>query len=798
MERLLAKSGAENDARILLVNHTRDVMAAAECLFGTASDRSRLGHCWLRFFQLQPDSWAAFHRNLRAACALHDWGKANDGMQDVLRRKGRQAIRHEHFSALLIGLPEVMKWLEGGGLDVPLVISAVLTHHLKAAFDATKTHGFATALEGAIGFRSLHRHDEFKQLIELLDIGSPDIGKFPPHDRWAFSGAGFDVRRHRDDLKKQVLEPFRNALPKDPVRCQLLHAVRAGLIAADAAGSGLVREGHTVAEWFRKNFESKPPLTGEYIREKVIKRRIDDLNTQFAARNKPPFAWNEFQIACDELPSRALLLAPCGSGKTLAAWRWIAARAAERPVGRVLFLYPTRATAKEGFKDYVSWAPEADAALMHGTAGFDLQKMFDTEDPRYGLSYEANRRLFALSYWPRRIFSATVDQFLAFLQYGYGPVCMLPVLADSVIVVDEVHSFDRNMFSALKEFLRNFDAPVLCMTATLPTDRREQLEGCGLKVYDGKPGELRTIAEMPRYRLTRIGSMDDAFARVQNALASGRRALWVVNTVNRCHEVTTRFAASFDPASAQTELRTADGIPVFCYHSRFKLIDRVDRHKGVVDRMKAGQPAALATTTQVCEMSLDLDVDVLVTEDCPVTSLIQRMGRCNRDREARPLSASGEVLVYPPEKSAPYEPSDLKGLPEFLRMVAGRDLSQVDLENALNNPELPVPDWLGDRLCMFLESGPYAVAPKADEEDANTFREGSDFNRPCVLLPDVAKYLAATADDKPGFLLPVPRGKATAREEDNADHQKLPTYVGVAPDGHYHPAIGFCDRPLTE
>ena len=59
--------------------------------------------------------------------------------------------------------------------------------------------------------------------------------------------------------------------------------------------------------------------------------------------------------------------------------------------------------------------------------------MFSSEDDdRYGLTYQTDRRLYALRFWTRRVFSATVDQFLAFLQYSYGPLCLLPVLADSV------------------------------------------------------------------------------------------------------------------------------------------------------------------------------------------------------------------------------------------------------------------------------------------------------------------------------------------------------------------------------
>ena len=152
---------------------------------------------------------------------------------------------------------------------------------------------------------------------------------------------------------------------------------------------------------------------------------------------------------------RVLLTAACGSGKTLAAWNWITAqldaRPPDRPLSRVLFLYPTRATATEGFRDYVSWAPEDEAGLLSGTAAYELEDMFETpddsDDRRKGLEYQPDPRLFALGHWKKRVFSATADQFFPFMQYAYGPLCLLPLLAEAVVVVDEVHSFDRSMFT---------------------------------------------------------------------------------------------------------------------------------------------------------------------------------------------------------------------------------------------------------------------------------------------------------------------------------------------------------------
>ncbi len=403
--------------------------------------------------------------------------------------------------------------------------------------------------------------------------------------------------------------------------------------------------------------------------DRIILDRIEDLRRLDKWTN-----WNEFQIACDNLPSRSLLLAPCGSGKTLGAWRWIAAQVKQRPVKRVLFLYPTRATATEGFKDYVSWAPEADAALMHGTADYDLDDMFPAEDPRSGkrVFNDVDPRLFAIRHWSKRVFSATVDQFFAFMSYAYGPMCLLPVLADSVIVVDEVHSFDRSMFSALLAFLNAFDIPVLCMTATMQAGRKAQISPLMGQVYEDRPGELAQIAKANRYKVTRIEEphaerIVREAVREQPDGTCGKRVLWVVNQVSRAQSIAQKLSDI--------------GVQLVCYHSRFRLRDRVDRHRETVGTVKAGQPAAVAISTQVCEMSLDIDADVLITEECPISSLIQRMGRCRRGRDELASKGPGDVFIYRPAKEMVYSRDDLAGLPDFLAFLQTKAaVSQSDLE----------------------------------------------------------------------------------------------------------------------
>lgn len=770
MTALLGKSAPKDGDARSLVGHTEDVVEAAEALFGDQTKQTRLGERWLSFFKLDPaNDWPTFRDTLLAACLAHDWGKANADMQAVLNRTGTdQLFRHEHLSALLLGLPGVVEWVKRrADIDWDVVLAAVASHHLKFSYEdfAPRTNDRKVQMH--------LDHDDFRGLVGLTAdrlrlTGSPS---FPAPKHWGFTGGPdtFDPTALRNKLRGgRLLDLDDECAEIDSHRARLLRAVRAALIVADAAGSGLRRTGQDIRQWVAGQFggpDGYGPLSDEPFIQEIIRKRVEDLT----ARGKWE-KWGEFQLACDALDGRALLLAPCGSGKTLAAWRWIAAQVKKQPVKRVLFLYPTRATATEGFKDYASWAPEDAAALVHGTAGYDLDGMFPAEDPRSKRESE-DPRLFALRHWPKRVFSATADQFLAFMAYGYGPVCLLPLLADSVVVIDEVHSFDRQMLAAVRGFLDQFNVPVLCMTATLPEGRKQQLAAGRMEVANPLPDDLKAIADAPRYRINRTTEAG-AEVPVRAAVRAGRRVLWVVNQVSRAQALTAKLADL--------------PVPVICYHSRFTLDDRRDRHREVLGAIRAGEPAAVAVTTQVCEMSLDIDCDLLVTEECPIPSLIQRMGRCRRGRDELAAKGPGDVLVYKPDdKERVYSEKDRDGLDDFLGFVTAKGAaSQSDLEAGLKEfgPKSADPD----KLNSFLASGPYAVAGD------DSFRDIEAFNVPAVLDEDVEEYLQAGPDRRPGFEVPVPRKRAA----DGPADRRWPRHLRVADARHYDPKTGFWDEPL--
>jgi CRISPR-associated endonuclease/helicase Cas3 len=775
-DRLLAKSPL-GGRHVTLPAHAAAVRETASTLFGSAQAPTRLGREWLRFFKLDDAWFAPFVTNVALAAVFHDIGKANDGFQREVRgQKGCQAIRHEHLSALLLCIPAMRQWLVDDPIvDFEIVVSAVVSHHLKVKEGmAPPGHEFASRIRDVAGFRVFINATDF---LEVLRIASDVLGISPTalpdsYGVWSFDAGepavGTEAERFRAEFGR-----FARALRHDERRRRCLLAVRAALIAADAAGSALVRVDAQLSTWLQHAFGE--PLRMLDIDEKVVEPRIAQIR-----RTRGTFDWHAFQVAAETLGPRAVLLAGCGSGKTLAAWRWIRAQLACRPAGRVIFLYPTRGTATEGFRDYVSWAGTEEAALVHGTAAYTLEGLFanpeDSADPRHSHDYRVDPRLFALGYWPRRILSATVDSFLAFMSHDYVPLCLLPLLADSVLVVDEVHSFDRAMFKALVRFLEFFDLPVLCMTASLTRDRLAALESVGLKRFPEDPtqfGDLRAQSEHARYAVRRV-TAEEAEDVVLRTLAAGEpKILWVFNTVARCQEAAGRLRA-----------RIPAHVDLLCYHSRFRLMDRATRHEEVIARFRRTEwRPVLLLSTQVCEMSLDLDADVLVSEVAPVSSVIQRMGRCCRESMPRP-GRIGQILLYSPESHRPYEREEAEQGEAFLRWAEGRSLSQADLAQYLD--EMVVDPVVVDGYTSFLGSGWWAWS----REEA--FREADEYTFDAVLDTDIREFLAAREARRPadGWVVPVPR-RHTLRDERLG-------FLRRAPASHYDRDLGFLDREVGD
>jgi CRISPR-associated endonuclease/helicase Cas3 len=766
--RVLLAKGRHGGRMVSLQNHLLDTERTARLIFRMDS---RWERNWCQFFGLCGSvSREKFLLNLSVAALFHDLGKANEDFYRAVTQRQffPQSLRHEHLSALVLHLPNVRSWLAGSSqLDIEVITAAVLSHHIKAALDGDWKW---CQPRGSRVLRLFLQHHEVSTIFERVRA-SAGLSEIPqlPSGPWTDKAPWIDAWRHGIATAKK----FAQLIRRDKERRDLLLAVKAGVIVADAASSGLVREGHSIEEWIEDVVHDQP-IGGREVNDKIIQPRVK----QVSEKKQQPFVFHPFQENIATQGPRVLLLAACAAGKTLAAWKWAEGQARERQFGKVIFLYPTRGTATEGFRDYVGWAPEAEGTLLHGTARYELEAMLSNPSEATGgkshIQTQEQERLFALGFWSRRYFSATVDQFLSFMEHSYMSLCLSPVLADSAVIIDEVHSFDQRMFKNLIAFLQTFDLPVLCMTATLTPSRREALMNVGLKSYPNvsDPGVLASLEKHekhPRYRHEPLNDAPDALVRAAEAYRKGERVLWVVNTVKRCQQIALLLESEFS-------------VEVLSYHSRFRLCDRQQIHGKTIAAFQQDGSAAIAVTTQVCEMSLDLDADVLISEVAPVSSLVQRFGRANRHL-AKGESFRARLYTYQPESSRPYSREEIEVATAFLAELGKGDVSQRTLAELLEKHSLREPQ--ADGSARFLDGGYFATP--------GMFRDANDFTNPCVLDSDLEEVKKLLDSRKPydGYVVSVPRRIITDRAENPA---WLPKFLGIAPSEFYDEERGFIEE----
>lgn len=775
MSSLLAKS-PRRGVTVSLFQHLCQTEEAAVALFRAGS---RWGRSFLRFFKLEEADHARFLLNLRVAALFHDIGKANEGFQRAMvpLQFTPQGLRHEHLSALVLAHPDVERWLgENPMIDQDVILAAVLSHHLKAAPDEGPWQVLASrnAAPTALFFDDPQVIAAFETISNTIGVPAPALVLPRRYDDRGWDAAW-------DAFWNQRVPRFARSLRvrgSEPRRALTL-AVKAGLIVADSVASGLFRADTPMERWIEE-VAHMPAIAPGAIERDIIAPRILEIEQRGRFRSE------DFQAGAAALGRRGLLLAPAGAGKTLAAWRWADAVSRTEAIGRVIYLYPKRGTATEALLNCVGRPPEGAPALGIASPGYELAGMLrnPAEMPlslpgQSIIPDEAQLRWASLRLWPKRFFSATVEHFLSFLEHDYGGLCLLPVLADAAVVFDEIHTYDRGMWNALIAFLDHFDVPVLCTTAALPPARYDALAR-RLCVYPDTGRDRVALADLeraetrPRYHVRTAGNEEAALQEVEARLREtpDARVLWVVNTVRRCQQLAVRLRARLER-------------DVIVYHSRFKLSDRQSRHRHTLAAFQRtpGAPAggAIAVTTQVCEMSFDLDADILITEHAPISTLVQRFGRANRhaDRDGRDPAFRALLLTYPPETAVPYDPAELGAASQFLAALCGPDVTQRDL--ALGLDAYAPPERTSSGASRFLEAGFFATP--------GALRDSDDSGVIAVLDRDLPLFhqLTARGESTEGLRFKLPQSYAISASQS----ARLPTWLHVVQGSKYSEWLGF-------
>ncbi len=384
-------------------------------------------------------------------------------------------------------------------------------------------------------------------------------------------------------------------------------------------------------------------------------------------------------------PPLILIEAAMGEGKTEAALAAAEVLAHRFGAGGVFVGLPTMATSDAMFDRVLAWAErlpgtnDLSTFLAHGKAmlndryrGLNSSGHIDAiHDDAGGSQRQSVARVSSWLTGRKKgvladIVVGTIDQALFVALKTRHLALRHLAVAGKVVVIDEVHAADDYMQVYLRRalnWLGSYRTPVILLSATLPPAQRAGLisaysVGRGdanpdvsvrdqayprITAYDGTLREL-PVQRSGDVKVIHVERMDDdpecLIALVTAAIEAGACVAVVRDTVERAREAYDVLLRAIGPQR------------ITLLHSRFLASHRSLKEADL--RRKLGPPTDpavrrpegyVAVGTQVLEQSLDIDVDLMVTDIAPIDLVLQRSGRLHRHIRKRPEGYTAARLI---------------------------------------------------------------------------------------------------------------------------------------------------------
>lgn len=371
---------------------------------------------------------------------------------------------------------------------------------------------------------------------------------------------------------------------------------------------------------------NKPPIE---IDGSIDGKYINDFVLDYF-KEKPYHINKCQQYAKNHVDDNIIMIASTGIGKTEASLFWANGE-------KVFYTLPLKVSINAMYERLIKERrnkdnkivgygyPKDKVTLLHSNA---LNELLNSNDNENSLTkYDASRRF---SY---PVTVCTIDQLFTFVYKYHGCEQFLSVLKYSKIIIDEIQSYEPKILAKLiwgLKIITQMGGKFAIVTATMPPVLLYFINR--LNIPHEEPQKFLIDYNRHRIEIIKNPPNNDFYYPQIAKLSKDKKVLVICNTVKRACEV-------------YSELSELSENSVYLLHSKYIQQDRKLLEDAILKFAKDETSAGIWVSTQIVEASLDIDFDILFTEMSTADSLLQRMGRCHRNRGHGYISDTPNVYI---------------------------------------------------------------------------------------------------------------------------------------------------------
>ena len=537
---------------------------------------------------------APIFRMLEIACIYHDIGKINISFQQrIMGGREKQILPHAIFSLCFLDADSLFdevyeKYLEDGMTEKMAEQKAEM--FIKVVANAIAYHherdipseARKILKENLSALKKEAKNFKYEKIKEIrIEEISPDFFSF---GKRVFPGKdGEKDRKEKDEMFEKYI---------------LIKGLLNRIDYASSAGENIFVE--------KKN---------DFLLEKM-----DQLMKKWREKNKDA-KWNKLQeYMLEKQDKNIITIAQTGMGKTEAGLLWIGNN-------KGFFVLPLKTAINAIYERIKTEVVKDEIGERVGLLHSDTRDIYLIEfsEGNFFDYYESTRQLSL----PLTV--CTLDQIFDFVYRYRGFEAKLATLSYSKVVLDEIQMYSPDLVAYIIKGLKlitKMGGKFAILTATFPRIIEKLLRDEKIE-FEISENFIKNDLKLRHRTVIKEELIDSGFIL---SCFNKNKVLVICNTVKEAQRIYDELICS--------------GKNINLFHSKFIKKDRREKEKDILSLgNRKSKDTGIWIATQVVEASLDIDFDILITELSDLNGLLQRMGRCYRNRPLLEKEANCFIFI---------------------------------------------------------------------------------------------------------------------------------------------------------